>query len=121
MKFTFDETLYFTHVVYHYFTSDAEYGAFQNALMSNPERGDVMPGCGGLRKIRWRDPRRGKGTRGGLRIIYLHVPDYQRFLLLNVYDKNEADDLTREEKRVLAEMAQEYRDELHHSVERKGR
>jgi hypothetical protein len=49
MKLTFVEALDFTEVVYEYFGSDAEFAAFQEALLANPERGDVMPGCGGLR------------------------------------------------------------------------
>jgi hypothetical protein len=44
--------------------------ALQNALLENPEAGDVIEGTGGLRKVRQADPRRGKGKRGGLRVIY---------------------------------------------------
>ena len=121
MKLSFVEALDFTEVVYEYFASDAEFAAFQEALLANPERGNVMPGCGGLRKARWRDTRRGKGTRGGLRIVYLYVPDADRVLLLDVYDKDEADDLTPDEKRLLASLAQAYREEVRRSLERKGR
>jgi mRNA-degrading endonuclease RelE of RelBE toxin-antitoxin system len=119
-KLTFGEALDFTAVVYDYFGSDTELAAFQEALLANPERGDVMPGCGGLRKAGWRDTRRGKGARGGLRIIYLFVPDADRVLLLDVYDKNEADDLTPDGKRLLASLAHAYREEARRSVERKG-
>ena len=121
MKLSFVEALDFTEVVYEYFGSDTAFAAFQEVLLANPERGDVMPGCGGLRKTRWRDARRGKGTRGGLRIIYLYVPDADRVLLLDVYDKDEADDLTTDEKRSLAALAQSYREEVRRSQERKGR
>jgi mRNA-degrading endonuclease RelE of RelBE toxin-antitoxin system len=38
--------------------------------MLNPEAGDTIPGTGGLRKVRFADERRGKGKRGGLRVIY---------------------------------------------------
>ena len=120
MKLSFVETLDFTDIVYEYFRSDAEFAAFQEALLANPERGDVMPGCGGLRKTRWRDTRRDKGARGGLRVIYLHVPDAARILLLDVYDKDEADDLTPNEKRMLASLAQAYRDEARQAYDRKG-
>ena len=44
--------------------------ALQSALLENPEAGDVIEGTGGLRKVRHADPRRGKGKRGGLRVIY---------------------------------------------------
>jgi hypothetical protein len=41
--------------------------------MENPEMGDVMPGTGGFRKVRWEDARRGKGKRGGLRVMYYYL------------------------------------------------
>lgn len=80
-------------------------------MIANPERGDMMSGCGGLRKTRWRDTRRGKGSRGGLRIIYVYVPSVRRVLLVDVYDKGEADDLSPGEKRLLASMARAYDEE----------
>lgn len=121
MKLSFVEVLDFTQIVYDYFGSDIEFAAFQDALIANPERGDVMPGCGGLRKTRWRDTRRGKGARGGLRIIYQYVPDAARILLLDVYDKDETEDLTPDEKRLLTSLAQAYREEVRQNQERKGR
>jgi mRNA-degrading endonuclease RelE of RelBE toxin-antitoxin system len=117
---SFVETLGFIDVVYDYFGGDAEFAAFQESLLANPERGDVMPGCGGLRKTRWRDVRRGKGTRGGLRIIYLYVPDAAQVLLLDVYDKDETDDLSVSERRILASLAQAYRGEVRRAGEHKG-
>ena len=52
------------------YLNDEAYRALQNELMQNPLAGDVIEGTGGLRKLRQPDPRRGKGKRGGLRIIY---------------------------------------------------
>lgn len=51
----------------------------QNALMENPESGDVIEGTGGLRKLRRTDPRRGKGKRGGLRVIYFWWAERRQF------------------------------------------
>ena len=82
-----------------YFESDDEFALLQIGLAQNPTAGDVIPGCGGLRKLLWRDPRRGKGKRGGLRIIYLLVPEAQAIAFAWVYDKNEAEDLTAAQKR----------------------
>ena len=48
--------------------------ALQLFLSDHPEAGKVMPGTGGFRKLRWGDDARGKGKRGGLRIIYLFLP-----------------------------------------------
>ena len=109
MKAVFVETRSFTNLVKEYFADDADYQEFQMMLLEHPEKGDVIQGCGGLRKVRWRDVKRRKGARGGLRVIYLHVPEISRFLLLDVYNKDEADDLTKEERKFLADLADEYR------------
>lgn len=63
----FIETTAFTRMVYDYF-GEEEYTAFQYYLMLHPEAGDVVPGSGGVRKIRWRIA--GRGKRGGVRVIY---------------------------------------------------
>jgi len=60
-----------------------------------------MPGTGGFRKLRWADPRRGKGRRGGLRVIYYYFLSDSQILLVTIYDKNEASDLTASEKKAL--------------------
>jgi hypothetical protein len=67
-----------------------------------------MPGCGGLRKLRIADPKRQKGKRGGARVIYLHIPEAEQFLMLDIYGKGEKDDLTPVEKKDLRELAREY-------------
>jgi hypothetical protein len=81
--------------------SDDEYKELQAALGANPELGDLMPGTGGFRKMRWGDARRGKGRRGGLRIIYYYFPSDQEIWLMTLYDKDEASDLTAREKKAL--------------------
>lgn len=109
MTLGFTETLLFMGVRDEYFGSDASYAALQQALLTDPQIGPVMRGCGGLRKIRWPDPRRGKGKRGGLRVIYLHLPERQRIVFLDVYDKDDAEDVTPEERKALAATAQAMR------------
>lgn len=71
-----------------------------------------MRGCGGLRKLRWPDVRRGKGKRGGLRVIYLLVPELEMAVLIDVYNKDEADDLTTEEREIFTNLARTSRDGL---------
>lgn len=90
----------FTRLVSDYLADD-EYGELQNRLAANPSLGDLIPGTGGFRKLRWADPRRGKGRRGGLRIIYYYFPAVQRIWLMTLYDKDEASDLTPKEKKAL--------------------
>ena len=100
----FIESSHFTKTLLDRLT-DEEYRGLQERLISNPTAGDVMPGCGGLRKIRHGDPRRGKGRRGGLRIIYLYLPEISWIFLLDIYGKDEKDDLPANEKQVLARLA----------------
>ena len=83
------------------YLDDDEYTALQQFLAANPHAGDVMPGTGGFRKLRWGDERRGKGRRGGLRVIYYLLMGDERIWLLTVFAKNEAADLTSAEKRQL--------------------
>jgi hypothetical protein len=110
--YTIAETLDFTNSVYDYFGSDEALLVFQESLIKNPTAGDVIKGTGGLRKIRWADPRRGKGKRGGLRLIYLYVPDFERLLLLDVYGKDEQDDLSVQDCRELGKLVTAYQREL---------
>ena len=112
MNLTFIETSAFTKSVDDVFGTDDELRLFQEALLAFPEMGDVMPGCGGLRMVRWRDPRRGKGTRGGIRIIYLLVREAQSVLLLTAYNKDRIENLTSQQRHVLASLADEFRAEL---------
>src|SRR5437667_424633 len=98
MNLAFVEIPSFTDVVEEYFRTDEHYLKLQAALIRNPLAGAVIPRAGGIRKVRWPDPRRGKGRRGGLRVIYLYVPDVNVVLFLDVYDKDESDDLSLAEK-----------------------
>jgi len=83
------------------YLDDAAFVALQNALMRHPDAGDLIQGTGGLRKLRWSDPRRGKGKRGGLRIIYYWWQQGSQCWLFTLYDKNEMTDLGVVEKNAL--------------------
>lgn len=92
------------------YLTDDQFRVFQLQLMTNPEAGDVITGTGGVRKVRYSDARRGKGKRGGLRVIYYWWAQGAEFWLFTLYDKDEASDLTPDErkaigKRVKAEIA----------------
>jgi hypothetical protein len=110
MKKTFIESSGFTARLPDFLDEDA-YAALQNELLERPETGKVMPGCGGLRKMRFADPRRRKGKRGGVRVIYLHVPETDWIFLLDLYGKDEKDNLSAAEKKVLRQLAAEFKKE----------
>jgi hypothetical protein len=80
------------------YLDDEGFGELQQSLARNPEEGDLIPGAGGIRKLRWKDPRRKKGKRGGLRVIYYCFLSDEEIWLLTLYDKDEAADLTKNEK-----------------------
>jgi hypothetical protein len=72
-------------------------------LIDHPDAGDVIPGAGGARKLRW--AAKGKGKRGGARIVYLYVVIAARIYLLRCYAKNVRTDLTAEEKKAVRQIA----------------
>jgi hypothetical protein len=86
------------------YLDDDAFLSLQNLLMSHPEAGDLIPGTGGLRKLRFADERRGKGKRGGLRVIYYWWVTGLQFWLFTLYDKDEMEDLTPQQRKVLKAM-----------------
>ena len=86
------------------YLDDKGFRRLQTLLLRNPEAGDVIEGTGGLRKLRFGDARRGKGKRGGLRVIYYWWSAGRQFWLFTLYDKDEADDLTAREKKLLKDL-----------------
>src|SRR5258708_6216131 len=110
MKKLFIETSEFTARALA-FLSEENYRRLQSLLLANPDAGKVMLGCGGMRKLPFADERRNKGKRGGLRIIYLHVPDTNRIYLVHIYDKGQLDDLNAKQKKVLRTLAETFKSE----------
>lgn len=85
--------------------SDDDYRALQSALLLRPEAGDLIPGGGGLRKVRWGLP--GTGKRGGLRLIYYWQKAEDRIYMLLVYRKSRQEDLTPQQLRILRKLVKE--------------
>lgn len=79
---------------------DESYAAFQFDLAQNPAAGDLIPGSGGARKIRWGGS--GRGKRGGMRIIYYWVREDREIYLIMAFTKNQKHDLSRREVTALA-------------------
>lgn len=88
----------------HEYLDDEAFRELQSLLQQNPEAGDVIAGRDGLRKVRFADFRRGKGKRGGLRVIYYWWVGGRQFWLFTLYGKDEMDNLSAKEKKVLKEL-----------------
>lgn len=84
----------------------------QNEMLPRLDHGDLMPGSGGLRKLRVSDPMRGKGKRGGFRIVYLDLPRISRTYLIALYDKDEKIDISEDEKKALRLLSKRIKEEL---------
>lgn len=83
--YSFIETKLFSRLVAQYLTDD-EYTQLQHTLIKDPEAGDLIPGSGGIRKLRWGVA--GRGKRGGIRVIYYARTRQGQMWMLTLYAKN---------------------------------
>ncbi len=88
--FSFVESKLFTRLVGDYLTDD-EYSQLQAAIAAAPDRGAVVSGSGGVRKLRWAQP--GRGKRGGIRVIYYAKTREGLIWMLTIYAKNEEESI----------------------------
>lgn len=100
MYVTFIESPIFTRYVYDYF-DDHEYSTFQAFLAKNPEKGDLIRGGGGLRKIRC--AAKGKGKSGGVRVIYYYHLKNSEIRLVMIFPKNELENISEKTLKILRE------------------
>jgi len=100
----FIEAVAFTKHVYDYLSED-EYLGLQSYLILSPESGKVVPGSGGVRKIRWAIS--GKGKSGGVRVIYYYKKRDDEIWLLTIYGKSEVENIP---AHVLRQIAKEIKD-----------
>jgi mRNA-degrading endonuclease RelE of RelBE toxin-antitoxin system len=99
----FIETSIFTKEIQRLLPDD-KYRMLQTVLMLRPDAGNLIRGSGGLRKIRWSLP--GKGKRGALRVIYYWSPPDTIFMLFP-YKKTEQEDLTTDQLKLICKMVKE--------------
>ena len=90
--------------------SDDSYSALQKELAKHPKKGALIVGGGGIRKIRW-DLGNGQGKSSGVRTIYYYKEMKNQILMLFVYPKNVADNLTDNQTKILKDIAKEFLDE----------
>lgn len=100
----FVETPVFTAIIRDLLPDD-EYRALQSALLLRPEQGAIIPGSGGIRKLRWSG--RGRGKRGGLRVIYFWFVSEGVVYMLYAYAKGVAADLTPVQIKILRGLVKE--------------
>lgn len=100
----FIESSSFTKSIYDYLKEE-EYKNLQARLTENPHLGKVIPGCGGIRKIRWAQEAKTHGKRGGIRVIYLYIEQYRHLHLLGIFGKGEKENLSSKEKKILKNLA----------------
>ena len=110
MDAVFVELSAFTRNLNSYLTDD-EYRSFQQMLLDDPTKGDVIQGTGGLRKVRYSQPNRGKGSRGGVRVIYYWWLDEDLFYLFTIYNKGEMSDLSQDQKKQLKKLLEVIKDD----------
>jgi hypothetical protein len=79
----------------------------QEDLLANPERGNMVQGLGGIRKARVSNPTRGKGKRGGFRYFFLYLERRQHIHLLFLLDKDEEEDLSAPERKLLRSLVEQ--------------
>ena len=99
------ETPLFTKLIQE-LVPDENYRLLQQTLILRPETGDLIQGGGGLRKIRWKVP--GRGKRGGLRVIYYWDISAERIYMLLAYLKNQQEDLTPAQLKQLRQLIKEW-------------
>jgi mRNA-degrading endonuclease RelE of RelBE toxin-antitoxin system len=98
------ETTIFTRQV-QALLADEEYRHLQTVLVIRPDAGDLIPGSGSLRKVRW--GAQGRGKRGGVRVIYYWAVQQNRILMVLMYAKNEQDDLSPDQLKVLKRLVEQ--------------
>lgn len=79
--------------------NDEELRELESFLIQYPQHGKVIQGTGGLRKLRWALP--GKGKSGGIRIFYVDFPTYEVIYFISLIKKNEKENITQEEKNII--------------------
>jgi RelE toxin of RelE / RelB toxin-antitoxin system len=86
-------------------------GLIQSDLVRNPKRGAIVKGTHGVRKARVADPAAPRGKSGSYRYLYLYLEHAGRIHLIYMFSKGEQSDLSPEQKRIIAALSQEIREE----------
>ena len=90
--------------------TDNDLKDLQEYLIINSESGSIIQGTGGVKKLRW--PLKNKGKSGGVRVLYIDFLVYKKIYLLMIYPKNQKDNITDNEKKIIKRLVANLKDEL---------
>lgn len=90
---------------------DEDVSALEQAILADPEAGDLVPGTGGLRKLRVTQRRVRRGKRGGVRVLYLDLARRQVTHLVAIFGKREKADLSPAERKQVARLVASLKEE----------
>lgn len=112
MTLTFVQLTVFANDMKRLGLGDEDVQALEGLLLEDPERGRVIPGAGGVRKVRFAPPSWNQGKSGGTRVIYAYFVKAAHVYFLLAYGKNEQANLTAEEKQMCRAIMQKIEDHL---------
>lgn len=92
--------------------TDTDLQLFENYLLENPNSGNLIQGTGGLRKIRWALPNRGKS--GSVRILYIDFISYEKIYIVDIFTKDQKENLSMSEKNIIKKVVKAIGEELKH-------
>ena len=107
MRYTFIALRLFTSLAKAYQLTIDDLRAIEMSIMEGPGRSPVIPGSGGVRKMRFASERSGGGKSGGFRICFLAIEEHRHVYLFTLYAKADAQNITGEQKRQMADVVHE--------------
>jgi hypothetical protein len=94
--------------------TDEDIRALQIAILANPGNAPVIPGTGGIRKMRFARPSDNRGKSGSYRVLYVFFPLFGLVVLVTAYGKSEQADIDAADRRLFKQMVARIEKELHH-------
>jgi hypothetical protein len=91
---------------------DNDLKSFQEFLLEKPDRGDIIPNTGGVRKVRWDLPKNNKGKSGGIRVLYMDYEHYEKLYLLLAFPKSKKENISEKTKQEIKKIVKEISDQL---------
>jgi len=116
MRCTFIALRAFSSLVRSYKLPLEDLRAIENAIMAGPAAWPVVIGTGGIRKMRFASGKSGAGKSGGFRVCYLVIEEQRHVYLFTLYAKNDAQNLTSEQKDQMAALVREIKNYYRHGA-----